>query len=59
MVTIGGASALVLFSGLVPGDVGLYQMNVQIPAAATKGLSVPLTISIGGVQSNTVFLAIQ
>jgi uncharacterized protein (TIGR03437 family) len=59
MVTIGGASALVLFSGLVPGDVGLYQMNVQIPASATKGLSVPLTISIGGVQSNTVFLAIQ
>ena len=59
MVTMGGASALVLFSGLVPGDVGLYQMNAQIPTAATKGLSVPLTVSIGGVQSNTVFLAIQ
>lgn len=59
IVTMGGATASVLFSGLVPDEVGLYQVNVQVPATAIKGPSVPLTISIGGVVSNTAFLAIQ
>jgi uncharacterized protein (TIGR03437 family) len=58
-VMIGGASGNVLFSGLVPGSVGLYQVNTQIPAAAAKGAAVPLTISVGGVVSNTVYVAIQ
>jgi uncharacterized protein (TIGR03437 family) len=57
-VTIGGAPALVLFSGLVPGEVGLYQVNAQVPAASEKG-TVGLSISIGGIPSNTVFLATQ
>jgi len=55
-VTIGGAPASVLFSGLVPGEVGLYQVNAQLPAASEKD-DVSLTISVGGVPSNTVFLA--
>jgi len=58
-VTIGGAPAGVLFSGLVPGEAGLYQVNVQVPTAATKGPTVPFKISIGGVASNTASLAIQ
>jgi len=58
-VTIGGAPANVVFSGLVPGDVGLYQVNAQVPAASTKGPSVPVTISVGGVTSNTVTIAVQ
>jgi uncharacterized protein (TIGR03437 family) len=56
---IGGAQALVLFSGLVPGDVGLYQVNAQVPAAATKGPAVGLTISIGGAMSPIVYLTVQ
>ena len=35
-VTIDGAAANVLFSGLTPGGVGLYQINVQIPSGARK-----------------------
>jgi uncharacterized protein (TIGR03437 family) len=35
--TIGGLSASVLFSGLAPGFVGLYQVNLQVPANAPTG----------------------
>jgi len=58
-VTIGGASATVLFSGLAPGDVGLYQVDALVPAGASSGSAVPVQISIGGVLSNTVTIAVQ
>jgi uncharacterized protein (TIGR03437 family) len=58
-VTIGDAPAFVSFSGLSPGEVGLYQVDAQIPATSTKGQAVPVTISVGGVPSNTVSLAVQ
>ncbi|HSB13927.1 MAG TPA: hypothetical protein VLE22_05675 [Bryobacteraceae bacterium] len=58
-VTIGGARAQVWFSGLAPGYAGLYQVNAQVPQGAAKGHAVPVVISIGGVQSNTVTIAVQ
>ena len=58
-VTIGGAVAQVLFSGLAPGFVGEYQVNALVPAEAVSGDAVPVTISIGGVTSNTVTIAVQ
>ncbi|MFM2125918.1 MAG: hypothetical protein RL328_2369, partial [Acidobacteriota bacterium] len=48
-VTIGGVGAPVLFSGLTPGLVGLYQINLTVPGSAPKGLGIPLTIVQGGV----------
>jgi uncharacterized protein (TIGR03437 family) len=58
-VAIGGLAAQVLFSGLAPGFVGVYQLNVQLPASAPTGNAVPVALSIGGVTSNTVTLPIQ
>jgi uncharacterized protein (TIGR03437 family) len=58
-VTIGGIVAQVSFSGLAPGAVGLYQVNVQVPVGAPAGDAVPVTLSIGGVDSNTVTIAVQ
>jgi uncharacterized protein (TIGR03437 family) len=58
-VTIGGIAAPVSFSGLAPGAVGLYQVNVRVPASAASGPAVPLILSIGGVISNTVTIAVQ
>jgi minor extracellular serine protease Vpr len=58
-VTVGGAPATVLFSGLAPGFVGEYQVNVLVPLASAKGSAVPVVISIGAVASNTVTLAVQ
>jgi uncharacterized protein (TIGR03437 family) len=58
-VTIGGVDAPVLFSGLAPGAIGEYQVNVQVPPGITPGTAVPLTVSIGGVSSNTVTIAVH
>jgi uncharacterized protein (TIGR03437 family) len=58
-VTIGGAAATVLFSGLTPGEVGLYQVNALVPAGSTRGVSVPVVISMGSVASNTATIAVH
>jgi uncharacterized protein (TIGR03437 family) len=56
---IGGVEALVQFSGLAPSTVGEYVVNVQVPPSVTPGFSVPVVISIGGVTSNAVTIAVQ
>lgn len=58
-VTIGGVTASVSFSGLAPGYVGLYQVNVPVPAGVAAGTTVPVVISIGGVTSNTATIVVQ
>jgi uncharacterized protein (TIGR03437 family) len=58
-VTIGNAPAKVQFSGLAPGWAGLYQVNAEVPAEASKGEAVGVTIFIGEVASNTVTVAVQ
>jgi uncharacterized protein (TIGR03437 family) len=58
-VLIAGEPATVLFSGLAPGTVGEYQVNVQIPPDSATGTAVPVAIAIGGALSNTVTMAIH
>jgi uncharacterized protein (TIGR03437 family) len=49
----------VTFSGLAPGFVGLYQINVLIPLTTPVGSAVPLVIRQGGVEARPVEVAIQ
>ena len=56
-VRVGDATAEVLYSGLAPGFVGLYQINFIVPWGAPLGLQVPITISAGGV-TETFFVRI-
>ena len=58
-VTIGGVAALVTYSGLAPGFAGLYQVNAQVPMDAPSGGAVAVAMSIGGITSNTVTIAVQ
>ena len=48
VVTVGGRSAQVIFSGLAPGNVGLYQVNVVVPTDAPTGRQA-VTCSVNGV----------
>lgn len=58
-VTIGGQPAQVLFSGLTPGYVGLYQVNVVVPSGVGSGAAVPVVVSAAGLSSPPVTVAIQ
>ena len=49
VVTIGGVPVEVLYAGLTPGEIGLYQINVKVGGAVPPGFNVPLAISQGGV----------
>jgi uncharacterized protein (TIGR03437 family) len=59
IVTIGGVASKVVFSGLAPGEVGLYQVDAQVPGGIATGPSVPVTISVSGAISNTATLVIH
>ena len=57
-VFIDGANAPVGFSGLAPGFVGLYQVNVRIPSNAPVGTNIPVQIIQPGQSSNQATIAI-
>jgi uncharacterized protein (TIGR03437 family) len=50
-VTIGGVPAQVVFSGLAPGFVGTYQVNVVAPGGVATGPKTPLIVTIAGEAS--------
>jgi uncharacterized protein (TIGR03437 family) len=58
-VTIGGVPASVEFSGLTPGLVGLWQINLRVPQNAPTGNAVPIVVSQGGKTSATITVAVN
>jgi uncharacterized protein (TIGR03437 family) len=57
--TIGGVDAPVAYSGLVAGFVGLYQVNLTVPAGVSAGAAVPLTLSVSGQTSPPAALSVR
>jgi uncharacterized protein (TIGR03437 family) len=57
-VYLGAAAVTPSYSGLAPGFVGLYQVDVQIPAGLPSG-TLPLVITSGNTYSNEVKIAVQ
>ncbi len=47
------SEVIVDWAGLVPGYIGLYQLNLRVPGAHVSGDRLPVTLRIGGVDSPT------
>jgi uncharacterized protein (TIGR03437 family) len=47
-IALGGVALDVQYAGLVPGSIGLYQINATVSRPVPLGLSIPLVISQGG-----------
>jgi uncharacterized protein (TIGR03437 family) len=59
IVTIGGVSTPVLFSGIAPGFAGEYQINIQVPGGVTPGDDVPVVVSMPNGASDSVTIAVH
>lgn len=59
VVTIGGHQSVVRFSGMAPGFVGLWQINAEIPLEVEPGDGIPLQVTLDGIPSNTVEIAVE
>jgi uncharacterized protein (TIGR03437 family) len=58
-VTIGGQNATVLYAGLVAGLVGLYQVNVAMPAGVMPGNAVQVMLTAAGQTSPAANISTQ
>jgi len=59
-ITIAGVSASVEFSGLAPWFVGLWQVNVRVPAWGSAAVGErPLVLTTGGSRANPVTVFIK
>ena len=54
--TIGGQPATVIFCGLAPGQVGLAQINIQIPDLPSGDY--PIVLHIGDATSNPAVISV-
>ena len=59
VITLGGVPATVVFAGQSGCCAGLNQVNFTVPDGAPTGNTVPVILSVGAKQSNSVILAIQ
>lgn len=58
-VAIGSSFGAVKYSGLAPGFIGLWQINVTLPQGVATGGAVSVRVLIDGSPSNTVTVAIR
>jgi len=58
IVFIGATPVQPVYSGLSPGSMGLYQVNVQVPAGIAPGTE-PLLMSVDMAHSNQVNIGVQ
>ena len=51
-VLLDGATCPVTFAGLVPGQIGIYRIDVNVPKGIQQGLDIKLTVRVGSITSN-------
>jgi uncharacterized protein (TIGR03437 family) len=58
-VVVGGSTLTPAFAGLTPGAIGLYQVNITLPATMPPGLALPLYLKQGNASSAAVTVAVE
>ncbi len=58
-VTVGGIPVTPQYAGVAPGFVGLYQVNVAIPAGTPSAAAVPVQLIQNGGASNIATIAVR
>ena len=58
-VRVGDRAITPLFAGLIPGFVGLYQVNLLLPDNPPTGDQVPVVIESSGQTSQPLALSIR
>jgi uncharacterized protein (TIGR03437 family) len=58
-VIIGAANAPVAFAGLVPGLVGVYQVNATVPQDVQPGDQVPVVLTVSGQLSPPAAISVR
>jgi uncharacterized protein (TIGR03437 family) len=60
VVTVGNVQAQVVFSGILPGFPGVYQLNILIQPGTPTGNAIPLQIQMGAITtSNQITIAVS
>lgn len=57
-VAVGGQQANITFAALMPGAVGLFQIELTVPTGLTSG-DQPVVITQGGVAANVALLGVH
>ncbi len=57
-VTVGGVQTFLQFVGIVPGVVGLTQVNFTVPASVPAGVQ-PVVVTVGGIASPAANITVQ
>ena len=58
-VVLNGTEPSTACAWLAPWFIGLYQVNVLIPASTPAGLGIPLTVNVAGQTSKTLVVSLQ
>jgi uncharacterized protein (TIGR03437 family) len=58
-ITLGGEPLSIQYAGLVPGQVGVYQINAFVPFWVKSGMQVPLELSVGTQKVSLLVRVVQ
>jgi uncharacterized protein (TIGR03437 family) len=42
----------ITYSGLAPGLIGVWQLDILVPTTVTAGISIPVTVSLSSVPAS-------
>jgi len=57
-VKLNGVNCTVVRAFLVPGKIGIYEIDVKVPTGITQGLMIPLVLIVDGIESTPTYIRV-